>query len=108
MFAQKEIDKIDLEYFRVIQFGGYAITLQSKNTQHCWHIVSQVYGGKYGCQILHAHSMSHAYHIHSKAKTLRDAIRSIQEHDDYVLRKKKEKGEKNTRKMIGQEGGVMT
>ncbi len=38
MFTQKDLRNIDRSYFRVISAGCFGVTLQSKNTSHCWHI----------------------------------------------------------------------
>lgn len=89
MFTQKEMDSIDLEYFRIIQLGGYAVTIKSKNTSHCWHIVSQSYNTYSSCQIYHTHQEHTPYHLHGKAGSLQAAIQVIQNHDTYLLHKTK-------------------
>ena len=87
MFSQKEIDSIDIEYFRVIQLSGYVVTLQSKNTQHCWHIISQLYGSRSSCQIYHTHKEHTHYHFHGKASCLKNAVNLIKVHDDLQMYK---------------------
>lgn len=89
MFTQKELDSIDLEYFRIIQLGGYAVTIKSKNTRHCWHIVSQSYKNYSSCQIYHTHQEHTPYHLHGKAGSLQAAIQVVQNHDTYLLHKTK-------------------
>ena len=43
MFTAKELNTIDTGYFSIIASGGCTVTLQSKNTGHCWHILLQEY-----------------------------------------------------------------
>ena len=38
MFTQKELNAIDPIYFSIIALHGSAVTLQSNNTGHCWHM----------------------------------------------------------------------
>lgn len=88
MFSKKEIDSIDVEYFRIIQLSGYAITIQSKNTRHCWHIISQICGNRSICQIYHTHKERTPYHLHRKVSCLKSAIIHIKKHDEYQMSKK--------------------
>ena len=87
MFTKKEMSSIDTKYFQVIQFGSYAVTVKSKNTRHCWHIISQSYVGRSSCQIYHTHKEYTPYHLHGHAGNLQSAIQMIQEHDKYFLKK---------------------
>lgn len=87
MFTQRELDFIDTNYFRIIQLSGYSITLQSKNTQHCWHILSQCYGNISTCQIHHTHHKYTPYHLHGHAPCISAAIHLIKKHDEYQLHK---------------------
>jgi len=87
MFTQKDIDRIDRRYFRVIFAGCYGITLQSKNTKHCWYITHEEYGSYSGCKIYHTHHEGTAYHEHGHGRTLKSCIRQIQGHDEYQLTK---------------------
>lgn len=95
MFTQKEVNSIDLEYFCIIQLGGYAVTIKSKNTRHCWHIVSQSYKTHSSCQVYHTHQENTPYHRHGNAGSLQAAIRMIQNHDEYLLHKIQNKKGRN-------------
>lgn len=88
MFADKDILKIDTEYFRIIQIRPFAVTLQSKNTKHCWHILDQTYFGRSTCLIYHTHKINTSYHLHGHASCLLGAIHLIQVHDKRQLRKR--------------------
>jgi hypothetical protein len=85
MFTAKELNKIDRHYFNVIQAGCYCVTLQSKNTQHYWHITHLEYPAFTSCQIEHKHNYSDSYHQHGHSKTLAQALQSIKAHDAFQL-----------------------
>ena len=51
MFTAKELKNIDAGYFSVIASGGCTLTIQSKNTGHCWHILLQEYPHFRSCLI---------------------------------------------------------
>lgn len=89
MFTQKELDVVDIDYFHVIQISAYAVTLQSKNTHHCWHIVSQSYGKFVSCQIYHTHHKYQPYHLHKSVSCIQAAIEAIKRHDTYQLNGRK-------------------
>ena len=55
MFTAEELKDIDAGYFSVIASGGFTLTLQSKNTGHCWHILLQEYPHFRSCLIYHTH-----------------------------------------------------
>lgn len=87
MFSAKDIRLIDTEYFNTELFSGYHIIIMSKNTHHIWDIYSP---GEYkNCQIFHKHSSEAAYHFHSRAKNLRQAIKDIKSHDEFQLNVRK-------------------
>ena len=44
MITQQEINSIDRNYFTVITAGCYGVTLQSKNTKHCWYVACEDLG----------------------------------------------------------------
>lgn len=88
MFTREELDTINTKYFQILQLGGYAVTLKSRYTGHCWHIVSQDYVGQTGCQIFHTHKQGIPYHEHGRANSLKTAIKKIKNHDAASLRSK--------------------
>lgn len=88
MFTLKEVNSIDTDYFRIIQTGSYAVTLQSKNTKHCWHILSvQSYKKHCSCHIYHTHQEYTPFHFQTTAPQISAAIAVIKRHDKYQLRK---------------------
>lgn len=89
MFTQDDFDMIDTSYFRIIRQNEYAISIQSLNTEHCWHILIQP--SYYGplLHIYHTHHIYMPYHSHARVRSLKRAIRIIQGHDRYQIRKDK-------------------
>ena len=85
MFSEKELNSIDCKYFNIIQAGCYAVTIQSKNTKHYWHIIHESYPTYESCHIEHKHKYSDEYHIHRNQPTLSKAIKEIKKHDKYQL-----------------------
>ena len=85
MFTAEELQSIDRSYFRVIGCSCFAVTLQSRNTGHCWHILQQEYGRFSTCTIFHTHHYGTAYHEHGHAATLALCIRQIVSHDTWWL-----------------------
>ena len=70
MFTTDELKNIDRTYFHIISAGCYCVTLQSKNTDHYWHII---------------HQQSIPFHEQGSAPTLGQAIDKIKAHDFYHL-----------------------
>ena len=95
MFTQKELRRIDKSYFRVISSGCYGVTLQSKNTSHCWHIASEDYGRFQTCRIFHTHHRNTPMHEHGHGRTLGSCMEQIKSHDAYQLAKDAAKRQKS-------------
>ena len=89
MFSKEELKSLDTKYFAVIAADEYDVTVMSRNTGHYWYIHNPEYPGKGSCVIFHKHRASHPYHQHGRADTLRQAVRSIQGHDEWQLNGKK-------------------
>ena len=91
MFTKKDIESIDRNYFRVKSAGCYGITLQSKNTKHCWYITSEEYGQIKTCTIYHTHHEGTPMHQHGHGGNLNTCIRKIKDHDVYQIIKDSKK-----------------
>lgn len=85
LFTIKDIQSIDRNYFNVLQESCYAVTLQSKNTKHYWHITHQAYSHFSSCIIEHKHHYSDSYHPHRNQKNLKAAMVAIKSHDDFQI-----------------------
>ena len=91
MFTQKDINSIDRNYFRVIHAGCYGVTLQSKNTRHCWFIQPEDLGTISHCIIWHTHHEGTAMHEHGHGRDIASCIRKIKDHDVYQIIKDSKK-----------------
>ena len=91
MFTAKELRSIDSGYFSIIASGGFTVTLQSRNTGHCWHILLQEYAGFRSCRIYHTHHRGTPYHEHGRGTTLSGCLTQIKNHDTYWLSRKSRK-----------------
>ena len=87
MFTAKELKMIGRNYFRVLDMDDSAITLESKNTRHCWHIFrpENEYQQTRHVIIHHKHENQTEYHRHGYSKTFEDAIEQIKRHDNYQI-----------------------
>ena len=85
MFSKEELKSLDRGYFAVIAADEYDVTVMSRNTGHYRYIHNAEYQGKGSCIIFHKHKASHPHHQHGRANTLRQAVRSIQGHDRWVI-----------------------
>lgn len=89
MITNKELKCINRQYFNIIQKSGFAVTIQSKNTKHFWHIMLQSYPSFRSYKIYHKHNEIDYYHEHGHAPTLKEATNIIIKHDKFQLRGRK-------------------
>ncbi len=85
MFTTEELKNIDRTYFHIIDAGCHCVTLQSRNTDHYWHIIHQQYPSFVSCKIQHKHRHDVPFHEQENAPTLEQAIDRIKAHDFYHL-----------------------
>ena len=85
MFTAEELQTIDSDYFRMIVLDPYDLTIQSKCTGPYWYLHSTGYPSDGSCIIFHKHRYQHPYHQHGRARTLRQAVKSIKDHDVYQI-----------------------
>lgn len=91
MFNQIELDCIDLDYFDIILAGCFAVTVQSKNTKHYWHILHEVGRNYSTCQISHKHHYENPLHRQCNRPNLASSLDEIKSHDTYHLKRQKKK-----------------
>lgn len=89
MFSTEQIQQVDPAYFNIILASDTDITIQSKNTGHYWYLHCTGYPSEGSCVIFHKHKYSHPYHQHGHGNSLRQAIRSIQSHDQWQMNGRK-------------------
>lgn len=86
MFTTKDFSVIPRDYFTILNQGAFSVTLQSKCTKHCWHLLIQEYGRQKNIHIMHTHKLGTSYHDHSDAVSLKAAISKIRSHDVHQLK----------------------
>ena len=89
MITPKQLKAIDITYFTILASGSFTVTLQSRNTGHCWHILFQEYPHFKSCLIYHTHHKGSPYHRHGHSPSLPGCIRQIKRHDAYWLSRQK-------------------
>lgn len=88
MFDANELERLDSKYFTVIYKDIYDVTIKSNNTGHYWRLHNPEYPTPGQIIIFHAHSGHILYHMHGRAGSLRQALKSIQSHDRWQLKGK--------------------
>ena len=73
MSDASDLSNLDPKYFSIIFTG------------HFWFIHNPEYPTPGTCIIFHKHKASHPYHQHSRANSLKQAVRSIQSHDRWQM-----------------------
>ena len=92
MFSTEDLKVLDPKYFSIIALDDYDVTIMSRNTGHTSYIHNPEYPGEGTCIIFHKHKVSHPYHQHGRANTLRQAVRSIKGHDKWQMNGRKQVG----------------
>ena len=85
MFSRKDLECLDPGCFEIIYMDDRDVTIMSRNTRHMWYIHNPEYPFPGSCIIFHKHKVSHPYHQHGRCNTLRQAVRSIKNHDKWQL-----------------------
>lgn len=89
MFDEESLKKIDSKYFNIILADDRDVTIQSRNTGHYWYLHCAGYPTEQALVIFHKHRFQHPYHQHGRVNTLRQAIKSIQGHDKFLMNGRK-------------------
>lgn len=85
MITKEELREVDGSYFEVLQAGGFAVTLRSKNTGHYWHLLEREYPTFRHFAVYHKHNASDGYHAQGIAHDLAAAVSGIRLHDEFQL-----------------------
>lgn len=86
MFTKKELDLIDMSYFRLIKRTDCYIILQSECTGHFWYILEEYYPCKRVFHLLHKHTKSADFHMQrGRIYKLQQILDYIQSHDDFQM-----------------------
>ena len=110
MIGPADLAAIDRDYFNILSAGGYDITLQSRPTGHCWHLLERVSNGYRSFVISHRHGDSGPYHPQkTKPKPSVEACCDyIKGHDAYQAqrdRAKEQRRQENRRRHMKAMGG---
>ena len=89
MFDEESLKKIDSKYFNIILADDRDVTIQSRNTGHYWYLHCAGYPTEQALVSVHKHRFQHPYHQHGRVNTLRQAIKSIQGHDKFLMNGRK-------------------
>ena len=89
MFDEENLAHLDRKYFNIILADNQDVTIQSRNTGHYWYLHCAGYPTEEALVIFHKHRFKDRYHQHGRARTLRQAVKSIKGHDKYQLEVRK-------------------
>lgn len=89
MFDEERLAHLDRKYFNIILADNQDVTIQSRNTGHYWYLHCAGYPTEEALVIFHKHRFMDRYHQHGRARTLRQAVKSIKGHDKYQLNVRK-------------------
>ncbi|MBR5177715.1 MAG: hypothetical protein IKW90_02795 [Lachnospiraceae bacterium] len=89
MFDANDLMCLDTKYFQIINVNEYDVTVMSRNTGHYWYLHNPEYPKRGTVIIFHSHHADRTgrvrYHLHGKANTLRQAVKSIRGHDRWQM-----------------------
>jgi hypothetical protein len=93
MFSSEDLKCLDPAYFSIITADAYDATVISRNTGHYWYLHNPEYPEQGTVIIFHSHHADRTgrvrYHLHGRANTLRQAVRTIRWHDKWQLNGRK-------------------
>ena len=86
LFSRDELSLLKNGYFRIIRIEERFVTVQSKNTGHCWMIFKKVLETEKPVVLYHKHNITDEYyHEHKRDWTVAKVIKEIKKHDRYVV-----------------------
>ncbi len=89
MITDKELKFINKQYFTILQASGFAISIQSNNTKHYWHLVIEEYPCFRHYKVYHKHKQSDEFHSHRDEPNLQTALWHIMKHDRFQMNGRK-------------------
>lgn len=89
MITEKEKKLFDTEYFNILLINGVAISVQSKNTKHYWHIEEEEFAHFRHFKLYHKHNRSDEFHRHRDRKNMAAVIDEIKGHDKFQMNGRK-------------------
>lgn len=89
LYREEDLQDIDPDYFSIITKSEHDVTLQFRNTGHWWYLHCTDYPTNGFTLIYHKHQFGHSFYEHYRKKTLQQAVKSIKEHDSWMIRRMK-------------------
>ena len=93
MFSNEDLKCLDPKYFSIITTDAYDVTIMSRNTGYYWYLHNPEYPEQGTVIIFHSYHADRSgrvrYHLHGRANTLRQAVRSIRGHDRWQMNGRK-------------------
>ena len=85
-FSKTELSFLKNDYFKVIRVEDRFVSVQSKNTGHCWMIFKKTYDPDRPIVLHHKHSITDEwYHEHKRGWSVEEMVKEIKRHDKYVV-----------------------
>ncbi len=92
MFTKRELALLRDDYFELIRIEDQFVEVMSKNTGHCWNVFKNTFEATMKVELYHKHGIEKPhYHKQRTCLTVVDAVKTIKDHDEYVLERQKEK-----------------
>lgn len=86
MFTGPEKRLLSEDYFILLREEEQYFEIESKNTKHCWRVFKNKSKNGKPVDLYHKHKISDPwYHKHFQTITVKEAIKNIKEHDEFVL-----------------------
>ncbi len=89
MITEKEKKMFDAGYFNILLINRFAVSVQSKNTGHFWHIIEEEYSTFRHFKLYHKHNRSDEFHRHRDRKNMAAVLEEIKGHDDFQMNGRK-------------------
>jgi len=87
LFSKSELKLFGDGYFAIIRVEEKYVEVMSLNTKHCWIVFKKELESEKPIILYHKHTKdTEYYHNHWQTGTVKNAVNSIKNHDDYVVR----------------------
>lgn len=92
MFTKRELNMLADPYFEVIRVDDRFVEVKSKCTGHCWNVFKNNFESRMKIVLYHKHTEeTKYYHKQRICGSVADAVKVIQDHDEYVMLRHGEK-----------------
>ena len=91
MLNADDFQTIDLSYFDIMEATPFYLALRSKSTGHYWHLLEQDLTGSQTFYVSHKHHFQDSFHPQTCKRALEDCFQYIKGHDEYHLKRVRDK-----------------